>query len=122
MSDPSLGSGQAGCLFCAIVAGAVPAEIVASNEHAVCFRDVHPAAPTHLLVVPRDHLEDATELGPEHAAVLSSMLQLANEQALAEGIATHGYRLVFNVGEDAGNTVGHIHLHVLGGRALGPLA
>jgi histidine triad (HIT) family protein len=111
-------SDTADCLFCRIVAGDVPAEIVHRSEHAVAFRDVNPQAPVHVLVVPRRHIDNAGVLGPSDAAVLADILVAGRLVAEAEGIAERGYRLVFNVGEDASNSVPHLHLHVLGGRPM----
>ncbi len=111
-------SGRADCLFCRIVDGGIPADVVARTESSVAFRDLHPVAPTHVLVVPVDHIEHAGVLGPEHAAAVADLFATARNVAEAEGIAEGGYRLVFNVGDDAGNSVAHLHLHVLGGRRL----
>jgi histidine triad (HIT) family protein len=105
------------CIFCRIVAGTIPASRVAENERGVAFRDLHPQAPVHVLVVPRRHVDglaaaaDGEELG--------ALLLLAREVAEREGVAASGYRVVTNTGADGGQTVGHLHLHVLGGRALG---
>jgi histidine triad (HIT) family protein len=112
--------GMADCLFCRIVAGEVPATVVHTGERTLAFRDINPAAPTHVLVVPRRHVENAHALGPEHAEDLSAMLTAAQEVADAEGIGAddRGYRLVFNVGPDALNSVPHLHLHVIGGRSM----
>ncbi len=107
------------CLFCGSVAGTVPGDIVASSELAVAFRDIHPHAPTHVLGVPREHLVDATAVDPSHGGLLAEMIRLARRVAASEGIGERGYRLVLNVGEDSGNSIGHLHLHVLGGRPLG---
>ncbi len=107
------------CLFCRIVAGDVPAEVVATTEGTVAFRDIEPRAPTHVLVVPKQHVTSAAELGPEHAELLAELLGTAQRVAEAEGVAGSGYRLVFNVGEDALNSVPHLHLHLLGGRRMG---
>ena len=106
------------CLFCRILAGDVPATEVLSTPRAFAFRDVNPQAPTHVLVIPREHITDASELEPGHGEILAEMYATANAVALAEGIDKSGYRLVFNVGEDSGNSVAHLHLHVLGGRKL----
>ena len=106
------------CLFCRIVAGDVPAEVVATTERTVAFRDIDPQAPTHVLVVPKEHLTTAAEVGPEQAEVLAELLTTARTVAESEGVAGSGYRLVFNVGEDALNSVPHLHLHVLGGRRM----
>jgi histidine triad (HIT) family protein len=107
------------CLFCAIAAGEVPSEEVASTGTTYAFRDINPAAPTHVLVVPREHIENASALGPEHAQLLLELLATARAVAESEGVSKSGYRLVFNVGPDALNSVPHLHLHVLGGRQLG---
>jgi histidine triad (HIT) family protein len=106
------------CIFCKIVAGEIPAEIVHSTELAVAFRDLNPQAPVHVLVVPRRHIDNAGDLGPGDAEVLAGVFSAAREVADAEAVAARGYRLVFNVGEDASNSVPHLHLHVLGGRRL----
>lgn len=106
-----------GCIFCRIASGEIPAARVAESDAAVAFRDLNPQAPVHVLVVPRRHvasLADAAE-GDE----LGALLLLAREVARLEGIAASGYRVVTNSGADAGQTVHHLHLHVLGGRALG---
>jgi histidine triad (HIT) family protein len=108
------------CLFCGIVAGGVPAEIVHESERTVAFRDIAPVAPVHVLVVPRTHIDDASSVRPEDAEDLAAMVIAAREVAQAEGIAgaERGYRLVFNVGRDSANSVPHLHLHVIGGRPM----
>ncbi len=108
----------ADCLFCRIVAGEIPAEIVHQTEGAVAFRDLNPQAPVHVLVVPRRHIDNAGVLEPGDADALAGVFGAARQVAEAEGIDENGYRLVFNVGEDASNSVPHLHLHVLGGRRL----
>jgi histidine triad (HIT) family protein len=107
------------CIFCKIVAGEVPSEEVASSERTYAFRDVNPAMPTHVLVVPRQHIESADTLEPQHGDVLAEMFQTAQQVARSEDVASSGYRLVLNVGDDALNSVPHLHLHVLGGRRMG---
>jgi histidine triad (HIT) family protein len=109
---------MADCLFCKILAGDIPSTEVLSTETTYAFRDINPAMPTHVLVIPREHIEHAGEVKPEHGAVVADMLGTARQVAEAEGIAERGYRLVFNVGRDSGNTVPHLHLHVLGGRGM----
>lgn len=106
------------CLFCRIVAGEVPSDGVARTPTTYAFRDINPVAPVHVLVVPRDHIDSADALRPAHAGTLSEMLTTAQAVARAEGVADTGYRLVFNVGEDALNSVPHLHLHVIGGRRM----
>jgi len=110
---------MADCLFCRIAAGEVPADLVAETERSLAFRDINPQAPTHVLVIPREHIAHAGEVTAANGAVVADLLATAATVAEQEGVAGAGYRLVFNVGEDAGNTVPHLHLHVLGGRRLG---
>ncbi|MDH3731433.1 MAG: histidine triad nucleotide-binding protein [Acidimicrobiia bacterium] len=103
------------CLFCSIAAGDLAADIVESSEHAVAFRDINPVAPTHILVIPKAHIGSIAEPMPE--TVLSDMVSLAASVAASEGLAD-GWRLVSNVGQAAGQSVPHLHFHVLGGRQL----
>ena len=105
------------CLFCKIVVGDVPAEIVRADETTVAFRDINPQAPTHVLVVPRSHYANAAELAHHEPSGLADVLRAAADVAEREGVA-EGYRAVFNTGAAAGQTVFHAHLHVLGGRSL----
>lgn len=110
---------DADCLFCKIVAGDVPATVVHTTDRTVAFRDIHPQASTHVLVVPREHVEDAAKLAATDPDLLAAVLTAGAEVAEAEGIGDSGYRFVFNTGADAGRTVYHAHLHVLGGERLG---
>ncbi len=107
------------CIFCRIVAGDVPSQEVSSSERTYAFRDIEPAMQTHVLIVPREHIESADTLRPEHADVLAEMFATAQKIAREEGVVDRGYRLVFNVGEDALNSVPHLHLHLLAGREMG---
>jgi histidine triad (HIT) family protein len=109
----------ADCLFCAVVAGLVPSTEVLSTDLVYAFRDLHPVAPTHVLVVPREHIVDAAHITSEHGKVVAEMFDVARRVAQAEGLTERGSRLVLNVGPDSGNSVPHLHLHVLGGRRLG---
>jgi len=104
------------CLFCRIVAGEIPATIVAESAHSLAFRDIDPGAPTHVLVVPRRHVPDLAGLAAASAAELADAVALAAQVADDEGLP--GYRVVANTGEAAGQSVFHAHLHVLGGRSL----
>ena len=108
---------MADCLFCSIVAGDIPADIVLSNDHVVAFRDIAPQAPTHVLVISRDHHANIGELASGGPHATAALLQAAREVAEAEGIGD-AYRLVFNTGEGAGQSVFHVHGHVIGGRDL----
>jgi len=110
---------MADCLFCKIVAGEIPSDAVFVSERSYAFRDLNPQAPTHVLVVPKEHVAHAGELTAAHGALLGDLFETAATVAVLEGVADGGYRLVFNVGDDAGNTVPHLHLHLLGGRRLG---
>jgi histidine triad (HIT) family protein len=109
-------SAVADCLFCKIVAGDIPADVVAQDDDAMAFRDVNPQAPTHVLVVPRAHYADAATLADGEPDALASVVRMAHDVAKGDGL--DDYRLVFNTGPGAGQTVFHTHLHVLGGRAM----
>jgi histidine triad (HIT) family protein len=106
------------CLFCKIVAGEIPASIILKNEQVTAFRDINPQMPLHALVVPNQHIADTQALGPEHDEVVGAVVRAGAEVARLEGVAERGYRLVFNTGCDANNTVPHLHVHVLGGRPM----
>ena len=112
MSDPS-------CLFCRIAAEEIPADIVRATPDAIAFRDIHPQAPTHILIIPRRHIGSVNELDPADSDVMGKLFLMAKELAAEEGLAHDGYRMVVNAGADAGQTVFHIHLHLLGGRVMG---
>ena len=107
------------CIFCRIVAGEVPAEIVVSGEHAIAFADASPQAPVHVLVVPRRHVENASVVSDVDGELVADLFVTARRVAEQLGVAASGYRLVLNVGDDALNSVPHLHVHVLGGRRLG---
>lgn len=107
---------EPGCLFCRIVRGEIPATVVARDGATLAFEDVNPQAPVHVLVVPVEHSDDAHAVP---GATLEAMYAMAARVAAEKGVAESGYRMVFNRGRDAGQTVFHAHLHVLGGRPLG---
>jgi histidine triad (HIT) family protein len=104
------------CIFCRIAAGEIPAKLVREDENVVAFRDIDPKAPTHVVVIPRRHIASVNDLEPGDAALLGEIFLAAKEIAREEGIAASGYRLVMNAGRDGGQSVDHIHLHLLGGR------
>ncbi|HEX3790275.1 MAG TPA: histidine triad nucleotide-binding protein [Pseudonocardiaceae bacterium] len=110
---------ESDCLFCKIVAGTIPATVVHRTDHTVAFRDINPQAKTHVLVVPTEHYEDAAALAAGSPELLAELHTAGAEVAKSEGIEQSGYRFVFNTGPDAGRTVFHAHLHVLGGEQLG---
>ena len=107
---------SADCLFCRIVRGDIPAALVAQNDACVAFRDINPQAPVHVLVIPREHVASMNAL--RDGGLLGSVGLLAAEIARAEGIAATGYRTVINTGSDGGQSVAHLHMHLLGGRSL----
>jgi histidine triad (HIT) family protein len=109
----------AGCLFCRIIAGEISAAVVYETGRTLAFRDINPQAGTHVLVVPKDHHEDAVALAGADPELLGAVIESGGAVAEAEGIVESGYRMVFNTGPDAGRTVFHAHLHVLGGEQLG---
>ena len=108
------------CLFCRMVSGELAVERVAENDHAFAIRDVNPRAPVHDLIVPRQHVETARDIEWNHGDMLAGMFALAAQVARLEGVFDTGYRTAFNIGDHAGMTIHHLHLHLLGGRVLGP--
>lgn len=105
------------CLFCKIIAGQIPATIVHRSERLTAIRDINPAAPTHILLLPNEHLGSVAEADPAQGALLGELLLTAAAVAQQEGLS-QGYRLVINTGADGGQSVHHLHVHLLGGRAL----
>jgi histidine triad (HIT) family protein len=110
---------MADCLFCKIVAGELPATVVRESERTITFRDINPQAPTHVLVIPKEHHATAADLAAADPGLTAEVLLEAAAVAEDEGVAGSGYRVVFNTGAGAGQTVFHVHAHVLGGRGLG---
>jgi histidine triad (HIT) family protein len=106
------------CLFCKILDRNVPAQLVAESDDAIALRDINPQAPTHVLIVPRKHIASLDELEEGDAALVGRLHLLARQIAAAEGIVEGGYRTLFNTGAGAGQTVFHLHLHLLGGRPM----
>jgi histidine triad (HIT) family protein len=106
------------CLFCAIAAGEIPATRVVETDRVVAFRDINPQAPVHVLVIPKAHYPHVAALAAADSGLLGEVITEAHRVAAAEGVDDSGYRFVFNTGEHAGQTVPHVHVHVLGGRAL----
>ena len=111
MSDPD-------CLFCNILAGDVPAEIIYESDTVIAFRDINPRAPMHVLIVPREHISTINDIDTEHEPIVGSLFTAARDIAAQEGVAEEGYRAVMNCNSDGGQSVFHLHLHVLGGRML----
>ena len=107
---------MAECLFCAIVAGEIPATMVLETDRILAFRDINPQAPTHVLVISKAHYPNVAALAAADAALLGEVINAAQQVATAEGVDETGYRIVFNTGAQAGQTVPHVHGHVLGGR------
>jgi len=111
MSDPS-------CIFCKIAAREIPAEILRESDRVVAFRDLNPQAPTHILLIPKEHIASLADVTDDHGAMLADIAQAATHLARTEGIDQTGWRLVTNVGPDAGQAVFHLHFHLLGGRKM----
>ncbi|MFL5798377.1 MAG: HIT domain-containing protein [Actinomycetota bacterium] len=112
-------SAEPRCIFCRIAEGAVDADVVHATDRVVAFRDTTPRAPVHVLLIPREHVASVRELGADHGDVLAELFRAAAEIARAEGIDEGGWRVVTNVGSDAGQSVQHLHFHLLGGRPMG---
>jgi histidine triad (HIT) family protein len=107
------------CLFCEIAAGRIPARVAYQDESVFAFHDIHPQAPVHVLLVPRRHVASLLELQDADEAMIGGLVRRARELARELGLEERGFRLVFNCGPDAGYSVYHVHLHLLGGRGLG---
>ncbi len=109
---------ETNCLFCRITAGEIPAVCVYEDESCIAFRDINPQAPTHVLVIPRKHIASIKDMSTEDENTLGHLLYICGEIARRENIADSGFRTVFNTGTGAGQTVFHIHAHIIGGRTL----
>ena len=105
------------CIFCKIIAGSIPSTKVYEDETILAFRDIAPQAPTHILVVPKEHIEDCNGINAENSAVIAHIFEVIPEIAKAEGLV-NGYRVASNTGADSGQTVPHLHFHILGGKAM----
>jgi histidine triad (HIT) family protein len=106
------------CIFCLIVAGKIPSQILYQDEEVIAFRDINPQAPTHLLIIPKKHIPSLAGITEAESTLMGHMVSIANQLAKKEGVAESGYRLVINSGKQGGQLVPHLHLHVLGGRQL----
>ena len=110
--------GKMSCIFCQIVAGKVPGEILYQDEEVIAFRDINPQSPTHLIIIPKRHIPSLAHLSEAESSLIGDMVNVANQLARREGISESGYRLVINCGEQGGQLVPHLHMHLLGGRKL----
>ena len=106
------------CLFCKIINGEIPSAKVYEDEKVFAFRDIEPQAPVHILIIPKEHIKCANDINEENCAIVGHIFSVAAKIAQQEGIAEDGYRIVNNCGEGGGQTVGHLHFHMLGGRSL----
>jgi histidine triad (HIT) family protein len=106
------------CIFCQIVAGKIPSKTVKQDEKVIAFRDINPQAPTHILIIPKNHIPSLTDLSEADTPLLEHMVRVANQIARKEGVSEKGYRLVINCGKEGGQIVPHLHLHLLGGKKL----
>lgn len=107
------------CIFCQIASGSLPADMVHQDSELIAFHDINPVAPTHILIIPRHHIATANDFSEKNHALVGRMMLLASKLAKERGLADDGYRLVMNCNRDAGQTVYHIHLHLLAGRHMG---
>ncbi|MFC4778527.1 histidine triad nucleotide-binding protein [Paenibacillus sp. GCM10023252] len=109
------------CIFCKIIEGTIPSSKVYESEHVLAFKDIQPAAPVHILIIPKKHIPTMNEVADEDDAVIAELFSAARHIAREQGVAEAGYRLINNVNSDGGQVVYHLHLHLLGGSKLGPL-
>jgi len=107
------------CIFCQIVAGDLPSDTLYQDEEIIAFRDINPMAPTHVLIIPKKHIPSLIQLSDAETPIIGHMTKVANQLAKQEGISEKGYRLVISCGEEGGQVVPHLHMHLLGGRNLG---
>ena len=106
------------CIFCKIVAGEIPSDQLHSDDLVTAFRDINPAAPTHVLIIPNEHLASMNEMTFEHESMMGHVFTIAHQLAESEGIAENGYRMIINTGPHGGQLVNHLHLHLLGGKRM----
>ncbi len=106
------------CIFCQIASGKIPGDILYQDEKVVAFRDINPQSPTHLIIIPKKHIPSLAHLSEAESPLIGHMVKVANQLAKKEGIAEKGYRLSINCGEEGGQLVPHLHMHLLGGRKL----
>ncbi len=106
------------CIFCKIVAGQIPSDVVYTDDKVIAFRDIYPMAPVHLLIIPREHIASLNDINEHQILLVGHMVLVAKQLAKQQGIATKGYRVVINCGPQGGQEVQHLHMHLLGGREL----
>ena len=109
---------MADCLFCKIIAGEIPSTKVYEDDYVLAFRDIEPQAPQHIIIIPKKHIASANEITAENSSLIGKIFEVASKIAKELGFSENGYRIVNNCGEDGGQTVGHIHFHLLAGRNL----
>ena len=108
------------CVFCQIIVGEIPSDILYQDEEIIAFRDINPQAPTHLIIIPKRHIPSLSHLSEAESSLIGNMVNVANQLAKREGVAESGYRLAINCGEQGGQLVPHLHMHLLAGRQLSP--
>ena len=106
------------CVFCKIIGGQIPSDVVFKDDKVIAFRDINPMAPVHLLIIPREHIASLNDITEQQTALVGHMVQVAKQLAKQQEIATRGYRVVINCGPQGGQVVQHLHMHLLGGREL----
>lgn len=107
------------CIFCSIISGAIPADTVYENDKVKVFRDINPVAPVHLVIVPKTHIENINKLNDKNSDIAGDCMLAAKESAKITGVSESGYRIISNCGKDAGQSVGHLHFHLIGGMEFG---
>ncbi len=106
------------CIFCKIIAGQIPSDVVYTDDKVIAFRDINPMAPVHILIIPREHIPSLNDVTEQQITLVGHMVQVARQLAKQQGVATKGYRIVINTGPQGGQVVQHLHMHLLGGREL----
>lgn len=109
------------CVFCKIVQGEIPSSVVFEDDTALAFLDINPAAPTHVLIIPKEHIGSVNDLDNDHENLIGHLIMISKLLAEDQGISASGYRLIINTGKDSGQIVHHLHLHLMGGSRMGPL-
>jgi histidine triad (HIT) family protein len=112
------GGGNMDCIFCKIIAGQIPSDVVYTDDKVIAFRDIHPLAPVHILIIPREHIPTLNDVTENQTLLVGHMVQVAKQLAKQNGVAARGYRVTINCGPQGGQVVQHLHMHMLGGREL----
>ena len=118
LNQDNRGDRNMDCIFCKIIAGQIPSDVVYTDDKVIAFRDINPMAPVHILIIPREHIPSLNDVTEQQITLVGHMVQVARQLAKQQGVATKGYRIVINTGPQGGQVVQHLHMHLLGGREL----